>query len=108
MRVIFDVWIRDNGKVKYTPEQEILFKTIYEYIYDRVHHIIDEIDQEEANEKPGDKPKAIIVYLLKKPYAILPTLYSEKLHNRIVGSFNENDARLLWESVAQALITFMN
>lgn len=109
MNVIFDVWIRDNGRVKYTPEQEIFFETIFNYIYDRVHHIIDEIDaEEEAGEKNGEKPKAIIVYILKRPYAIQPARYSDKLHNRIVGCFNENDARLLWESVATALITFNN
>jgi len=39
MRVMFDIWIRDSGKgVKYTPEQEILFETIFNYIYDRTHH----------------------------------------------------------------------
>ena len=61
MRVIFDVWIGDNGQVKYTPEQEILFESVFNYIYDRVHHIIDEIDKEEAEEQSGES-KAIIVY----------------------------------------------
>lgn len=54
------------------------------------------------------KPKAIIVYLLKHPYAIQPARYSDKLHNKIVGSFNENDTQLLWESVAKAVSTFLN
>lgn len=107
MRVIFDVWIRDNGKVIYTQEQQALFEAIFNYIYDRVHLFIDEIDREEAEEKETE-PKAIIVYLLKHPYAIQPARYSDKLHNKIVGSFNENDTQLLWQSVAKAVTTFMN
>ncbi len=108
MRVIFDIWIRDEFEGKYSPEQEVLFETVFNYIYDRVHHIIDEIDAEEALGDKEGNPRAIIVYLLKKPYAIQPARYSDKLHNRIIGCFNENDARLLWESVADALLSFMN
>ena len=107
MRILFDVWIRDNGSVVYTQEQEALFEAVHHYIYDRLYLLIDEIDKEELREDE-DKPKAIIVYLLKHPYAIQPARYSDELSARIIGSFNEKDAQLLWESVAKALSTFQN
>jgi len=69
--------------------------------------IFEEIDQEEESE-PIKNSRMIMVYLLQKPYAMQPRGYSEKLHNRIVGCFNENDAKLLWESVGDAISKFMN
>ncbi len=107
MRVIFDVWIRDKFEGKYKPEEEILFESVFNYIYDRVHHIIDEIDEEEEHEEPG-KSKAIIVYLMEKPAKIVPARYSEKLTDRILGCFNENDAKLMWGSVANEIRKLWN
>ena len=105
MIVLFDIWLRDNGKVIYTQQQEAMFEAIFNYIYDRVHLFIDQIDKEEEDKST---PRAIMVYLLVKPYSMQPRGYSEILHNKIVGSFNEKDVELLWESVAKAVSTFMN
>ena len=107
MRVVFDVWIRDNGKRIYTPEEEVLFESIFNYIYDRIHLFIDEIDNEELTEDPK-RPHAIMVYLLQEPYAIQPNGYSELLCEKIVGSFNENDNQLLWESVEKSILSLLN
>ncbi len=79
----------------------------FNYIYYRVYLFIDEINEEEANESK-DKPKAIIVYLLKPPYAIQPARYSKKLHNKTVESFTENDTQQRWDSVVKSVSTFLN
>ena len=105
MNVLFDVWAKFGTDAKYTPEEEIAFETIYNYIYDRIVFMWDEI---EAEEKDETIHKAIIVYLLERPMKIYPKGYSEKLHNMIIGCFNENDAELLWKSVALYLSRLLN
>lgn len=105
MHVLFDVWGKFGVEANYSPEEQIAFEAIYNYIYDRIVFMWDEI---EAEEKDETVQKAIVVYLLEKPMKIQPRGYSDKLHNRIVGCFNENDAELLWKSVANDLKRLLN
>jgi hypothetical protein len=105
MNVLFDVWAKHGLEAKYSPEEEVAFEAIYNYIYDRIVFMWDEI---EAEEKDESNQKAVMVYLLEQPMKIQPIGYSEKLHEKIVGCFNEKDADLLWESVAEALRRFLN
>lgn len=106
MNVLFDVWGKfGTGEGIYTPEEESVFESIYNYIYDRIVFMWDEIEEEE---RQGESQKAILVYLLESPMKIQPRGYSEKLHNRIVDCFNERDAELLWKSVENSLKRLLN
>lgn len=104
--MLFDIWIRDNGTVTYTPEQELLFKTIWEYVYDRIAFLATEMDSEEDGEV--QPKKAVVIYLLERPNKIQPKGYSDRLCEKINGCFNERDAELLWKSVADKLTSFLN
>jgi hypothetical protein len=105
MNMIFDIWIKHGGKMNQNVEEKLLLKTIWEYAYGRVALLIDEIEAEERNDK---SPKAIIIYLMKRPYAIQPNGYSDKFHDKIVECFNDRDAEIMWASVANKLSAFMN
>ncbi len=84
MRLIFDVWVLDNGKGKYTLDQETMFRTVYEYIYDKVFHLLPEID--EANEK--DETACIMPELLKKRIGFHG--YSPELEKKLLDCFDED------------------
>lgn len=106
MNILFDLEIKfpelfQNCK----PEEETALRTIWEYVYDRVAFLANEMD---AEEKMDDKGKALVIYLMNKPKAIQPRGYSDSLCNKLIGCFNENDARLLWESVDKALSSLLN
>ena len=105
MIILFDVWNKFGATAKYSPEEEIVFKSVYDFIYDRIYFMDAEIEKEEneATDTIG-----IFVYLMSSPMIVLPVGYSNKLHNRIVGSFNENDVRILWESVQDSITRFLN
>lgn len=105
MNMLFDIWIRDNGQVTYTPEQDLLFETIWNYAYDRIAFLVDEIESEEA---ASTKPPAIVIHLLQRPYAIQPHGYSDKLHDRICGCFNDRDAELMWKDVEEKIKSLWN
>ena len=105
MNMIFDVWINYRGKLNHSAEQKLLLKTIWEYAYGRVALLVDEIEEEEKEDKYS---KAIVIYLMKRPYSIQPRGYSDKLTEKIIGCFNDNDAKIMWESVADKLLSFMN
>ena len=83
MRLIFDVWVIDNGKVKYTMEQETMFKTVYEFIYDKVYHLLPQID--EANER--DETACIMPELLKSRIGFHG--YSPELERALINCFDE-------------------
>ncbi|HZK70598.1 MAG TPA: hypothetical protein VFD03_03630 [Clostridia bacterium] len=109
MNMFFDVWIRDKGSLKYTTAQELAFETILNYVYDRISPLIDEIEVEELiDESDGRISKAVVIYLLNDPKAIQPRGYSDQLCNKINSCFNENDGKVLWESVENALSSLMN
>ena len=105
MRLLFDIWIKNLGKdFKYSPEEKIIFKEIYNYVYDRVYLLLPEIDKEQdANERT-----VFMVYLLEKPMKIQPSGFSDRLFDKIMSCFNENDPHLLWERVEKELVRFLN
>jgi len=83
-------------------EKEAL-RTIWEYVYDRIKVLEKEIEGEELQ-----GAKCIIIFLATKPRAIQPRGYSQELHTKILECFNENDVDLLWRSVDNALMRFIN
>jgi len=104
MNVLFDVWALYENDHVYTDLEERMFESIYNYIHDRILILDNEIEKEEISNKDA----AILVYLCTDPKAILPKGYSEKLTNRILGCFNENDVSLLWQSVENDVKTMLN
>lgn len=106
MRMLFDIWIKFPGYNDYKPEEEVALETIWNYVYDRVYPLIEEIEKEEAVE--DGISKAIIIYLMNEPKAIQPRGYSDQLCKKINSCFNENDGKLLWLSVENALSGLMN
>jgi hypothetical protein len=93
MNVIFDIWILNpNHEKGYTKEEELIFKTAYEFVYDRVVYLYDEItDEEEKTTSP--KPPCILVEFKRRRISFHG--YSERLIEKLKGSFNENDGELL-------------
>jgi hypothetical protein len=106
MRILFDLEIKFPGMFeKCKPEEQLALRTIRDYVYDRIVVLADEMD---AEENEDDKPKSVVIYLMNKPKAIQPRGYSDALCDKINGCFNENDAKLLWESVDKALQSLLN
>ena len=106
MNIFFDLDIKFPGIYeKSKPEEKLALETIWNYVYDRVILLYDEIEKEESID---DKPKAIMIYLMNDPRAIQPRGYSDALCDKINGCFNENDAKLLWDSVDKALQSLLN
>ena len=106
MNIFFDLDIKFLGFFdKCLPEEQAALQAIWNYVYDRIVFLIDEIELEEAQ---SDNPKAIMIYLMNDPKAIQPNGYSQKLCDKINGCFNENDRELLWKSVETAIKPFLN
>ena len=106
MNIFFDLDIKYPGFFnKCKPEEQAALQTIWNYVYDRIVYLDNEIEAEEQDKSVS---KAIVIYLMKHPYAIQPRGYSQRLSDKINGLFNENDAKLLWESVEKALKSFLN
>jgi hypothetical protein len=106
MNLLFDIWIKYPDYKDYKPEEELAIKTIWEYVYDRIFLLIDEMEAEENN--GNGISKAVVIYLMNVPKAIQPRGYSDKLCDKINACFNENDGKLMWESVEQSLKGLMN
>lgn len=106
MNILFDVWLRDNGKVKYTFEQEVLFETVWNYVHDRIAYLADDMDDEENDEDPPTK--SVMIYLAIPTPAIQPKGYSRTLTDKINGSFNEFDNLIMWKSVEDKLKSFLS
>jgi len=105
MRVLFDVWVKFGADINnYTESESQVFESIYKYIYDRIVFMWDEIELEETT----NQKCAIMVYLMESPMKIQPRGYSDKLTERVLGCFNDNDAALLWDSVDRDLKKFLN
>ena len=106
MHIIFDLDIKYPGFYeKLTIEQKAVLDAIWHHVYDRIVYLFDEIEKEEKEGKPA---KAIVIYLMNSPKAIQPRGYSDRLCEKINGSFNEKDTELLWDSVESVLKSFRN
>lgn len=104
MRVMFDLWALYPDKIKtMTFEEQKVFETIFNFIYDRILILDNEITQEEAGTKDSDV--FIMVEILNKK--IVFHGYSESLKERLMGCFNENDEKILQERFAEAF-AFLN
>lgn len=104
MIVLFDVWAKFGADKVYSDIEERIFESVYNYIHDRILILDKEIELEEIQNSEA----AILVYLMTEPKAIVPKGYSDKLTNRILGCFNENDTNLLWQSVGNDLKAMLN
>lgn len=99
MKVVFDLWVlNENHEKGYTVEQELMFKTFYEFIYDRLVYLWNEIEAEEKDKPNGSI--CIMVELLKKIISFHG--YSESLTEKLKGSFNERDGALLAQRFDEA------
>ena len=105
MNLTFDVWIKYGDEAKHSPEQKLLLRTIWDYAYNRISLLVDEIEEEERKD---NKPKAIVIYLMRRPHVIRPRGYSDELTQRIIECFNDKDAELMWNSVGEKLLSLMN
>lgn len=83
-----------------------MLQAIWQFVYDKTVHLINEIESEEKGFERHQKH--IMVYLTTKPKKIEPHGYSEELIDKINGSFNERDSELMWQSVMDALQSFLN
>jgi hypothetical protein len=106
MNIIFDVWVLPNYKKKFSVEQEKMLQAIWHFVYDKIFYLMDEIETEEHGYKK--EQRHIMVYLTTKPKKIEPHGYSDKLIDKINGSFNEKDSELMWQSVIDALQSLLN
>lgn len=105
MNIFFDLEIDGLDITTCSLEEQTALETIWNYVYDRIFVLIDEIENEET---ANEKPKAIVIYLMGKQRAVQPGGYSKDLNEKILNCFNENDAKLLWEKVNESLLRFMN
>ena len=108
MNLLFDIWIKYPGYKNYTPEEEQVLKTIWDYVYDRIYLLIPDIENEEINTKTPEKPPAVIIYLMNKPTAVQPRGYSDALCDKIIKCFNENDGRILGKMIVGKLQSLLN
>lgn len=105
MNIIFDVHLLNPSLPQTaTIEQNTLLNKVYEYVESRIKILREEIDFEESQ----GLGKATVIYIAKKPNAIQPRGYSDKLCDKINGCFNEKDSELMWKSVVDALLILLN
>ena len=106
MNIRFDLELKQKDFLKKSTNEEIIIlRTISDYIYYRIAFMEDEIN---AEEKESDLTKGIYFCLSKQPHSIKVIGYSKRLTEKIYGSFNENDATLMWKSVEKELLKYLN
>lgn len=101
MIVVFDIWVMEPGR-QYSPQEELLFKTFYELVYDRLVYLWDEIENEEKL-RAAENP-CIMVELVKKRLSFHG--YTPALTEKLKGSFNENDSIMLSQRLDEAFKHF--
>lgn len=99
MNIRVDVWEKFPG-YEYQPSEESAFRAIWNFVYDRVFVLLEEIEKEESADK---NQKVIMIYLMNHPKRIQCTGYSNALTKKINMSFNETDVSLLLRSAENVL-----
>ena len=103
MVIIFDIWVLNpQPEGGYSPEEELIFKTIHDFVYDRIVFMCDEITKEE-DENTGKSP-CIMIELIKKRLSF--NGYSPRLTQKLKGCFNENDSVILGQRFDEAFSHF--
>ena len=106
MNIFFDVHILNPSLHNTaTIKQNTLLETVYNYVYERISILKDEIEKEELECNNFKKP-AIVIYLKNK--TIKACNYSQTTHDKIVSCFNKNDADIMWSRVNEAIQNLMN
>ena len=97
MVIVFDIWVLNPGET-YSPEEEVVFKTIHDFVYDRIVFLYDEITKEEEVRK--EQSPCVMIELIRKRLSF--NGYSQQLTEKLKGCFNDNDWVLLGQRFDQA------
>jgi hypothetical protein len=104
MKILVDLWVLDenNRLGNLSFEEEIFFKTIWEFVYDRVHILEAEIDKEESEADASDPENAlcIMIEIIRKRLSF--NGYSQQLRDKLMACFNDNDQQILNQRFEQA------
>lgn len=106
MRLLIDLWVleeQDSTK-KLSLDEETFLKTIWEFVYDKVYHLEQEIDKEEEKETE-ENPMCIMIEVIRKRLSF--NGYSQELRDKLMGCFDENTQQQLNERLEQAF-AFLN
>jgi hypothetical protein len=92
MIILFDLWVLGQEQMKHTSfEEELVLKTIFNFVCDRIILLEKEIDQEEEGRKEGDC--CIMIEIIRKRISF--NGYSEKLTEKLKNCFTKNDSEIL-------------
>ena len=96
MRILFDLLVLNNGKKKYTLDEEKMFETIHNFIYDKTFTLLEETD---AVEEKNDTA-CIMAEILNQRISF--NGYSKELEDKLKECFDENATKELQERFKEA------
>ena len=92
MKLLFDLWVLHPEKIKEaSPEEELVFETIWNFVHDRIYILDKEIGMEEELYKENDP--CILIEIIKKRLSF--NGYSDELTEKLKSCFTENDEKIL-------------
>jgi hypothetical protein len=98
MRIIFDVWFAKTAD-QMTAEENLLVRTIHDFIYERLKILTDEMNKEEQIDNRA-------VYVELEQVKIYYRGYSAELTEKLKSCFNERDGLMLLQRIDEAFNKF--
>ena len=94
MTIIFDLDVLDQKAMQdLSYEEEKVFETIFNFVYERIKPLESEIDKEEEMYFSKKNPMCIMIEIIRKRVAF--NGYSKELVDKLKGCFTENDSEIL-------------
>lgn len=91
--IFFDLWLLDenNQLANISYEEEIMFETIFNFVFERIALLEAEIDKEEKEDP--QKSSCIMIEILRKRISF--NGYSDILTEKLKSCFNQRDEQIL-------------
>ncbi|MGH2565660.1 MAG: hypothetical protein ACRDE8_09845 [Ginsengibacter sp.] len=94
MTILFDLDVLDRERMqRLSFEEEKIFETIFNFVFERIKPLENEIDKEEKELDSAENPMCIMIEIIRKRVAF--NGYSERLIEKLKQCFNENDSEIL-------------